>query len=367
MIKTKDFFISYTSVNKEWAEWIAWTLEQSGGYTCILQSWDFVPGQDFMQQMRRAVDASEQIIAILSNDYLESAFAGAELNAAFVKDPLGLKRILIPVRIQKCELGGMLEGRIFIDLVDKEKIIAKRDLLAGIAAARLGRRAEIIEPDFPKPPAFPGQANQTSPAFNIPIIEASKPVNILYLGSDGGAGLDLAGQVKKIKAVLSKSRNPARFDFNAYFEVTTENIFEILNKHCPHIVHFSGKQNGGNVLIRTPSGGVTTIPDNALAGLLQNLGNNVVMAIIDTCQSLRCARSVMETVPFTMGVGDDIYDKDATLFYKIFYTALASGQSIAAAAGQAKASLEFDKNIPKSQIPQLCHKKDFDPKIYHFL
>jgi hypothetical protein len=41
-----DFFISYTAVNRPWAEWIAVQLE-AAGYTTLLQAWDFRPGSDF--------------------------------------------------------------------------------------------------------------------------------------------------------------------------------------------------------------------------------------------------------------------------------------------------------------------------------
>jgi hypothetical protein len=32
-----DFFISYTGVDRAWAEWIAWQLE-AAGYTVVLQA-----------------------------------------------------------------------------------------------------------------------------------------------------------------------------------------------------------------------------------------------------------------------------------------------------------------------------------------
>jgi hypothetical protein len=35
----RDFFISYTQVNRSWAEWIAVQLE-AAGYTTVLQAWD---------------------------------------------------------------------------------------------------------------------------------------------------------------------------------------------------------------------------------------------------------------------------------------------------------------------------------------
>jgi TIR domain len=37
-----DFFVSYTAADQEWAEWIAWQLEEAG-YRTVLQAWDFRP------------------------------------------------------------------------------------------------------------------------------------------------------------------------------------------------------------------------------------------------------------------------------------------------------------------------------------
>jgi hypothetical protein len=48
----RDFFISYTAVNRPWAEWIAVQLEQAG-YTTLLQAWDFRPGSDFLHRCSR--------------------------------------------------------------------------------------------------------------------------------------------------------------------------------------------------------------------------------------------------------------------------------------------------------------------------
>jgi hypothetical protein len=50
--QARDFFISYTQVNRPWAEWIAVQLE-AAGYTTLLQVWDFRPGSDFLHQMQQ--------------------------------------------------------------------------------------------------------------------------------------------------------------------------------------------------------------------------------------------------------------------------------------------------------------------------
>jgi hypothetical protein len=49
-LKTKDFFISYNSADRQWAEWIAWQLEEAG-YTTVLQAWDFRPDSNFVLEI----------------------------------------------------------------------------------------------------------------------------------------------------------------------------------------------------------------------------------------------------------------------------------------------------------------------------
>jgi len=91
----KDFFISYTQVDRSWAEWVAWQLEEAG-YTTIIQAWDFGPGSSFPVEMHKAAMGSARTIAILSPDYLNSRFAQTEWTARFTEDPTGAERKLLP-------------------------------------------------------------------------------------------------------------------------------------------------------------------------------------------------------------------------------------------------------------------------------
>jgi hypothetical protein len=54
-----DFFISYTSADKTWAEWIGYALEEKG-FTVIIQAWDFRPGSNFVLEMQRAATEAER-------------------------------------------------------------------------------------------------------------------------------------------------------------------------------------------------------------------------------------------------------------------------------------------------------------------
>ena len=60
-----DFFVSYTDVDRPWAEWIAWALE-SVGWNVVIQAWDFGPGSHFVAEMHRASQDAERTIAVLS-------------------------------------------------------------------------------------------------------------------------------------------------------------------------------------------------------------------------------------------------------------------------------------------------------------
>jgi hypothetical protein len=127
----RDFFISYTAVNRSWAEWIAVQLE-AAGYTTVLQAWDFRPGSDFIHEMQQATSTAGRTIAVLSPAYFASAFSEAEWRAAFAKDPTGEAGFLVPVRVQECQPPGLLASRVYIDLVDTGEATAKQRLLAGV-------------------------------------------------------------------------------------------------------------------------------------------------------------------------------------------------------------------------------------------
>jgi hypothetical protein len=111
-----DFFVSYTGADRAWAEWIAHTLE-ANSYRCVVQAWDFRPGSDFAVEMHRAASEAKRTIAVLSPAYLRAVFTTPEWAAAFADDSQGLRRRLVPVRIEACEPGGLLRTRVYIDVV----------------------------------------------------------------------------------------------------------------------------------------------------------------------------------------------------------------------------------------------------------
>jgi tetratricopeptide (TPR) repeat protein len=142
----RDFFISYTGSDRQWAEWIAMQLDQAG-YSLFIQAWDFRPGSNFLAEMDCAAKSAERMLLVLSPAYLLSDYTFTEWAAGFRHDPKGTHRRLLPVRIQPCEVDGLLGPVVYIDLVQLKEEQARERLLAGVQQGRAK----------PATVAFPGQ------------------------------------------------------------------------------------------------------------------------------------------------------------------------------------------------------------------
>jgi hypothetical protein len=77
---------------------------------------------------------------------------------------------LIPVRVRKCDLKGILSPIIYIDLVDLTETAAKDALLQGISRERMKPSAKPVFPvgtrrSVTEQPRFPGAL---PPIWNVP-------------------------------------------------------------------------------------------------------------------------------------------------------------------------------------------------------
>jgi len=141
---TADFFVSFTKHDIDWARWIAGVLELEG-YTVIFQEQDMLPGHNVVRQMQLGT-AAARTIAVLSPAYADRPYPLSEWAAAYVQDPAGVARKLVPVRVEDVEPPGLLAAIVYIDLVGVDRDEARRRLLQGI---RQERQRTVTEPPFP--------------------------------------------------------------------------------------------------------------------------------------------------------------------------------------------------------------------------
>lgn len=178
----KDFFISYSKPDKNWAVWVAWILEENG-YSVIIQAWDFRPGSNFVLDIQRSISESKRVIMVLSESYLESAYAQSEWTAAFTQDPDSRNRKLLPIKVKPCNLTGLLSSLQYVDLVYKSEIEARHILLSALS----DRQKPTTRPHFPQP--LPKDERTTSGSVPFPgVIKGLAALPFLSLPSLFGLG-----------------------------------------------------------------------------------------------------------------------------------------------------------------------------------
>src|SRR5262249_2859450 len=136
-----DFFISYSPADERWATWIAWELE-AAGHTVMVQAWDYVPGTHFVDFMDRGLRGAKVVVAVLSRNYLSSRYGKLEWQAAFLTDPDSVTGRLVPIRIEECNLEGLLAVLTYLDLVGVTEPERARALLLGKIREALAGRAK---------------------------------------------------------------------------------------------------------------------------------------------------------------------------------------------------------------------------------
>ena len=102
--------------------------------------------------MDRAISNVKRTLAVLSPQYLETHYTQPEWAAAFRQGAKAEQGILIPVRVEECELKGLLGQIIYVDLVELDKGSASKILLKGV-------RYERTKPDLA--PTFPVRVQHT--------------------------------------------------------------------------------------------------------------------------------------------------------------------------------------------------------------
>ncbi|WP_307874081.1 MULTISPECIES: TIR domain-containing protein [unclassified Frankia] len=182
-----DFFVSYTSVDRAWAEWVAWQLEDAG-HRVLIQAWDFVAGSNWQFRMDEGVRHAERTIAILSAAYLTSVYGRQEWQAAQAADPTGFARKLLPIRVEDCPRPGLLGAVVSIDLYGRTPHDAHRHLLDQISGTVTGRAKPTTAPEFPVPV-------RDAPPVQEPHFPPPAPANPRPIGAA------LTGHIERVKSV----------------------------------------------------------------------------------------------------------------------------------------------------------------------
>lgn len=178
-----DFFLSYSGVDRDWAGWLTYQLEDLG-YSVELADRDWPAGSEVVTSMDEAIERGDRIVAVLSHHYFaEGCWAGHELRSALFRSYGHRKDWLLPVRIDDVEPPATVGSFKRVELAGLSEREAREALVQGLAPGQGWKRpafpgtpASRSRPSVPFPPASEdGRARPTTAADSH---EASDPAEL---------------------------------------------------------------------------------------------------------------------------------------------------------------------------------------------
>ncbi|WP_326723038.1 MULTISPECIES: FxSxx-COOH system tetratricopeptide repeat protein [unclassified Streptomyces] len=156
----QQFFISYAGVDRSWAEWVSWHLEQAG-HRVTLDVWDWRTGDDFVQHMDQALNRADAVVALFSRSYFDlERWTQEEWTATIARRERIIPLALEP--IATADVPPLLAAKLRKDLHGLDEQAA----VAALHEAVNGGIRPVTSPLFPgtsPPTGVAAVANNTKP------------------------------------------------------------------------------------------------------------------------------------------------------------------------------------------------------------
>jgi hypothetical protein len=158
-------FVSYTSSDKEWAQWIGWQLRLAG-HEPFVHDWEIGAGENIARWMEQRFKEADRLIGVFSDKYCEAAFSQSERWAAYWKDPRGRSGFFVPVEVRRVgEWPAFVDSLKRLSLLNLDETEASRQLITFLQPAQSPTEK----------PAFPGNAVDAT-SSQTPFTAGSEPL-----------------------------------------------------------------------------------------------------------------------------------------------------------------------------------------------
>lgn len=168
-----------------------------------------------------------------------------------------------------------------------------------------------------------------------------------------------------IQRALDSAAHGKHFVLIEAFDVNVDELQELLFRHQPHIVHFSGHgEVGGELYLKDDNGLHQPVNPQALGKLLSQFKHTIQLVVLNACYSASQADAIALAIDFVVGMTDAITDTAAVSFAEAFYRAAANGTTLATMFELACNQLDL-KNLEEAHKPHL-HQRN-DPQQMRFI
>lgn len=187
-------------------------------------------------------------------------------------------------------------------------------------------------------------------------------ITVLFCGTDtkDGKRLQLDEEIRLITSQIRASKLRDSVELKSVWALRTPELFQAMNEHKPHIVHFSGHgSEADQIVLLDDQGNPKFIEKAVLVQMLVTTASNLHLVVFNTCFSHNQAQAITQHVEAAIGMSTEIGDVAARNFSAQFYSAIGFGRSVQEAYDQAKAYL-LSENSEEAQTPVLFVKDGVD-------
>lgn len=193
-----------------------------------------------------------------------------------------------------------------------------------------------------------------------PVVPAPAPrkLTVLFLAANprGTPALDLAEEIRQIRAHIAEGAHRDQIEFIPYLAVRFDDVLTALNKHRPQVVHFSGHgQKDGTITLEGPDKEEAPLSPGLSRKLFEAFStgeDRVRLVLLNACFSRAQADAIREVVDVTIGTTRAVSDAAAISFAAAFYRAVAFGRTAEDAYRQGLLGVEGNAGVaaPEDQI-----------------
>ena len=178
----------------------------------------------------------------------------------------------------------------------------------------------------------------------------SKVILLLFANPLGTDALALKQEERTIKGELGKSNGRANYRVEAVRAVSADELSELLLKHRPRIVHFSGHGSPtGEIYLEGERQEAKEVSPQSLTALFRIIEGTQTV-VLNACYSAEQAAALAKSVPHVVGMAREIGDDAAIRFSEGFYRGMAFGLDFEKAFDLGCAQIDL-AGLPESLTP----------------
>lgn len=162
-----------------------------------------------------------------------------------------------------------------------------------------------------------------------PILHSKVVILFLSANPSDLTRLRLGQELRDIRERLQLAKQRDNFVLESRDAVRPGDITQAIFDIDPQVIHFSGHGTStGELCFESPVGTVQPVSPDALAALFELVANRVNCVILNACYSKIQAKSIVQHIPYVIGMDKAIGDKAAIAFAVGFYKALGANRTI---------------------------------------